>query len=113
MIIPTLWVWVQSAPESDLHGQPVLVGGRKLRVSPVKLQFASAHTTVRTDSSASHGRAYEEVATVILLALPGHGVADGDVITLLGRKVVVSEIRTRVTTAGVHDHDELHCSAWK
>lgn len=114
MILPTLWITCQAVGGNDLYGQPLMKKGRRVCVAPVKLQFGSAHTTVRTDSSGSHGHAQEYVATVVLLSKPDCGIATGDILTILSNnRVVVVEIRERFTPAGKLDHREIHCDAWK
>lgn len=113
MIFPTLWIGCQTPLGSDVHGQPLLGQLKRERVAPVKLIFDSAHTTVRTDSSGSHGHAYEVTANVVLLALPSSIIAIGDILTVLGNSVQVIERHPRYRVDGVLDHLRIGCTAWK
>ena len=113
MIIPTLKISRQSTAETDLYGQPVLGPMVSEMVAPIKLIFKSAHTTVRSDSAASKGHAYEEVDNVIFLALPRSTVAVNDVVTVLGHKVRVDQTHPRFRVGGTLDHLEVHCVGWK
>ena len=113
MIFPTLRIERRGIQGSDLHGQPVLGLPTFEMVAPVKLQFGAQHTTVRTDSSASHGQAYEGTANIVVLARPASKIATDDVLTILGRKVKVSETHNRYTVTGVLDHIEVRCIMWK
>lgn len=113
MIFPTLRIERRSIQGSDLHGQPLMGPPTFEMVAPVKLQFAAQHSTVRTDSSASHGQAYEETANIVILARPITKIATDDVLTILGRKVKVSETHNRYTVTGILDHVQVHCVMWK
>jgi hypothetical protein len=113
MIIPTLSITRQATSGTDVYGQPVLGQVYKERVAPVKLIFKTAHTTVRTDSAASKGRAYEEIDNVIFLSLPTSQIAINDVVTVLGHKVRVDSVHPRIRVNGTLDHIEVHCVGWK
>lgn len=113
MIFPTLWIERRSQLGDDTYGQPILSPVIRERVAPVRLIFSAAHTTVRTDSGASHGHAYENTANVVLLALRNTGIALGDILTVHGHKVRVIETQLRYRPNGVVDHVEISCTAWK
>lgn len=113
MILPTLWVEYQSVQEADIYGQPILSVKKRAKVAPVKLNFQSVHTTVRTDSAGSHGHAYEETADVVLLFLPSSDIALDNIITVLENKVTVVGLHPRYTVTGILDHLEVRCTAWK
>jgi hypothetical protein len=109
MILPTLWVEVFDRKSADRYGQAKVARPVRVRVAPVKLIFSDDRTTVRTDSSASHGAARETVANVVVLANPRSPINKGDQLQILGRRVLVTAVHTRFTVLGVHDHDEFHC----
>lgn len=113
MIIPTLRILRQTTQATDVHGQPVLTVGAWELVAPVKLIFSSQHTTVRTDSSGSHGSALEDVSNVVLLALPTSKVKIDDILTILDNKVTVTQTHRRYGVTGALDHIEIHCAIWK
>lgn len=112
MILPTLMVEVQQQGDTDLYGQPVLSAPTRERVSPVKLNFTTQHTTVRTDSAATHGQAYEQVADVVILALPDTKIEINSIVTVMGRKVRADSKMARHTVRGALDHYQIHCVAW-
>lgn len=113
MIIPTLVVMRQPPVATDLHGQPITGAVTREMVTPVKLAFADQHTTVRTDSAASHGHGYEITSNVVILALPKTKIAIRDILTIYGNKVVVTKVHPRFQVNGKLDHVEVHCSVWK
>ena len=112
MIIPTLRIIHQKKLSTDVYGQPILGVMSWEMVCPVKLEFTSAHTTVRTDSSASHGHAYENTANVVILARKVSKIAIGDALTILGNKVVVMTTHQRYRATGEFDHIEVGCEIW-
>lgn len=113
MIYPTLRIEVHRMAGTDRNGQPLLVRQRDQMVAPVRLNFTSQHTTVRTDSSGTHGQAYEETADVTVLALPNSGIEIDDVLVVMGHKVRVSTKHPRFQVNGTLDHLQLKCVAWK
>ena len=117
MIIPTLTVVVLDRTAHDRFGQPTLTPAGREKVAVVKLIFTDQQTTVRTDSSASHGQARETVADVVLLAVPRTTIKHGDALEiaegpLRGKRVVVSIVHPRYDVLGRLDHIELACEAW-
>lgn len=112
MIVPTLWVDLFDRKASDRYGQPKVTSVGRVRVAPVKLMFSDDKTTVRTDSSGSHGSARELIADVVFLALPRVPIEKGDVVGINGHKVEVIGVHPRYTVTGQHDHNEFHCDAW-
>lgn len=113
MIIPTLRIMRQALTGSDVHGQPILGVISWEMVAPVKILFGSQHTTVRTDSSASHGNAYENVADVVILAKADSKIAIQDILTIYGNRVKVIKLHPRYRVTGGLNHVEIHCEAWK
>jgi hypothetical protein len=113
MIKPTLRVQRLNYGGSDIYGQPILLAPTYEMVAPVRLQFDIQHTTVRTDSAATHGHAMEETANVILLALPKSSIKPNDVLIVLENKVKVIRMIKRHRVSGALDHVEIHCTAWK
>ena len=112
MIIPTLWVDHFAAAGSDIYGQPRLTSLGREKVAPIKLQFDAQHSTVRTDSGASHGHASEMTANVVLLAVPATRIVVDSVLVVTGNKVKVTHRETRYRVTGEIDHYELRCVAW-
>ncbi|MCY1200485.1 hypothetical protein D3C71_1681980 [compost metagenome] len=112
MIYPTLWVELLDSTAHDRFGQPMLVSKGRFKVCPVKLIFGEDRTTVRTDSSGSHGSAQETVSDVVVLARPAQKLDTGDVLQILGNRVVIREIHPRYTVLGRHDHNEVRCEGW-
>lgn len=113
MIYPTLWIFVQSAAGRDKHGQPLLSSRVRHKVSPVKLIFSDQHTTVRTDSSGTHGSAIEKTSNVVLLAKPGSGIKINDIVVIGPHSVKVIGVHDRYDAQGKWAHSELHCDTWK
>lgn len=112
MIIPTLWIERRVVSGNDIHGQPKIGTPTREKVCPVKLIFDAQHTTVRTDSSASNGHAYEMTANIVLLATVRSKIEIDDILTVLGKKVVVAQKHPRYRAGGQLDHFEIRCTAW-
>lgn len=112
MITPTIWIQRQQLIRADIHGQPVLGLPTREKIAPVKLEFGEAHTTVRTDSSATVGHATEPTATVVILALPTSKIAVGDILTILSNRVKVFEVHQRYMVTGKLDHIQVGCISW-
>jgi hypothetical protein len=113
MITPTLLVQVWKGSKTrSVYGETTLVRAADEKVAPVRLDFDIQHTTVRTDSSSSHGHAEEMTAAVTILARPQTKIAFGDMLVIQGRKVRVLQMHTRYTTYGQPDHVEIRCTAW-
>lgn len=112
MIFPTLWVTLYDRKSTDRFGQPKLTRTGRVLVAPVKLAIGQEKTTVRTDSSGSHGSARETTADVVVLARTSVRIDMGDVLEINGHKVLVVGIHPRYTVTGQHDHNEFHCDAW-
>lgn len=112
MIFPTLNVEVHRSGGTDLYGQAVLTRLADERCAPVRLLFSQQHTTVRTDSAASHGSAMESQATCVLLLLPTTNARIEDMLVVMGHKLRVVERHQRFTPTGLLDHVQIKLLAW-
>lgn len=109
---PTLTVSLLKKTGTNVNSEPIFAPARALRVAPVKLLFTDQHTSVRTDSSGTHGHGGEVAANVILLAPASAVLGTNDVIELLGQRVTISALHLRFTASGRPDHIEVHCTQW-
>lgn len=112
MIIPTLKIEHHKVDGFDLHGQAKLRRLPDVMVCPVRLVFDQQHTTVRTDSAASHGAAMEMTATCVLLAKPKTTIRIEDMLVVMGNKIRVIEKHPRYTVTGHLDHWQIKATAW-
>lgn len=113
MIFPTLKISRFPFIGTDIHGQPMFGKAIFEMVSPVRLSLSSQHTTVRTDSSASHGNAYESVADVIFMAKPMSVIQIGDRLEVAGQLLrVIKRVICRLPNGRV-DNLEFHCEVWR
>jgi CxxC motif-containing protein len=112
MIWPTLLVEILDRGKHNRYGEPELTSKGKIKVAPVKLQFTDETTTVRTDSSGTHGSARETTADVVVLVPVTAPIEQGDVLVVLGRQVLVAGVHPRFTVTGKHDHNQVSCTAW-
>ena len=112
MIIPTLKIEHHKRVGADVYGQAKVERQRDQMVCPVRLSFGQQHSTVRTDSAASHGGAMEMVPTCIVLVKPNADVGVDDMLVVLGNKVRVMEVHPRYTVRGKLDHKQVLCTAW-
>ncbi len=109
MILATMKTQLLVADGFDLHGQRRFKPGKTLKVAPVKVEIRSQHTTVRTDSSGTHGAAGEQTADVVVLASPKTRVTLDDVLVVHGNRLRIEVIKPRFDAGGRHDHNEIHC----
>lgn len=113
MIIPTLAIKVRYPVGRDLYGQPKFSPWEHDKCSPVRLDFEQMNSTVRTDSGATHGHAYEDAHVVVILVRANSKAAKMDaVLEILGNQVRVKRIHPRYTAAGKLDHYQLECGSW-
>lgn len=101
---------IHSVSGFDQFGQPKDIDTVKELVAVVKFNITAQHSTVRTDSSATHGRAQEERADVVLLFSPKTITKIGDRITMLGHDLRVSGMFPRFTVGGKLDHYQVEAS---
>lgn len=97
--------------ETDEYGQRQFGAVKNTRCAIVTLKAKSEKTSVRTDSSASGGRAEEKQGESRLLFRPGI-VKLGDRVTVVGMALRVLSVFPRHDVNGRHDHDEVDCEAW-
>lgn len=111
MIIPTLKLQLLRKSGTDGYGQPTFENVGTEMVAPVRSNFGSTHTTVRTDSAGSKGHAQEDKADVVFLAVPWSKVAIGDKVIYLGNMLKVDFVHPRFDVTGRLDHKQVTCSA--
>lgn len=108
MFIPNTTCRLYSRTDTqDLYGQysfaaPVTVG-----CSVVQMDLVVKKTSVRADSSASRGRAEEEIGLVRLLFPTSTSVKEGDVCEVDGYAIEVIRIFPRRNTVGQLDHYQV------
>lgn len=113
MIFPNLRIQVWKLTGTDIYGQPRFFRMPDERCAPVKMQFRAQHTSVRTDSAATHGQAMEGTATVVFLVNPTSKIDITSKIVVNAHTLRVMEIRERHDSFGTRlDHYEVHCDVW-
>lgn len=102
-------VYVRRQGGFDLYGQAVFGPRIPTMCAVVKLVKSSQHTTVRTDSGGTHGRADEFVADAKILLPPGTQIDIGDRIDMADGFVSIEakSIQPRYTALGRLDHLEI------
>jgi hypothetical protein len=78
----------------------------------VKLEVGVVKTSVRVDSSASRGNAWEGEAVARLLFLPNVEMTRGDRIEIHGYKLMVQSMFPRLHVSGAVDHWQVDCVSW-
>lgn len=112
MIFPTLRVQVWKLTGSDVYGQPRFFRLKDELASPVRMDFTTQHTTIRTDSGGSHGQAQENVATVVILVRPNTAIKADSKLVIGEHTLRVIRITERYAANGPLDHYEIHCEQW-
>lgn len=88
----------------DRFGQPKAGAVISELVAVVKFSVGVIKSSVRTDSSATHGRAVERVFDVVLLFSKDSSVAIGDQLFIQGETMNVTGRHPRFSTRGALDH---------
>jgi len=94
----------------DLFGGEILGQRKNEKCGIVRLYTDSQFTTVRVDSGASRGAAYEKQGGAKLLLSPNTIAEVGDLIIPDGRtRYRIAMIQPRYATSGKLDHMEIEC----
>lgn len=112
MIIPTVKLELLRKSGTDGYGQAKFMAMGVELVAPVRSNFGSTNTTVRTDSAGTKGHAQEEKADVVFLATPWSKVALGDKVLYMGHSLKVDFVHPRYDVSGKLDHKQVTCIAW-
>lgn len=97
---------------SDLYGQPKPGVWVSEPCSVVRLTVSNQPTSVRTDSSASHGAALEAQATSTILLTVGTKANRDDVVEVAGVKLRLMGMEPRFDAAGVLNHYQATLTIW-
>jgi hypothetical protein len=111
-MIPTLTIQLYLTTGTDLYGQALLERQNDEKVAPIKLVFGQAHSSVRTDSSGSHGSAMEAVSSSSFLAVAKTKIEIECKVMLMGNPVRVIEKDPRFSVGGRLDHWHIKTIAW-
>jgi hypothetical protein len=95
------------------HSEPTYGPDRSVKCRVVRFKSASLKSTVRADSSATRGRAQEEIFETIILFHPSTNIAKDDKVTIFGQVMRVVSIEIRLTTSGKVDHYEVGLNVWE
>ena len=96
----------------DIYGQDQYSDPEDSFCGVVKLDIISEKTTVRTDSSASRGRAHEIEADARLLFESHIELDRNDRVDVMGHSLRVVAIFPRLDVHGDHDHNQVDLMAW-
>lgn len=98
--------------EFDVYGKPVESQGRKSKCSVVRISSAKKETSIRSDASASRGRADEQVFGSILLMLPKEEIQIDNKVEVNGFTLKVVSVMPRYNVAGRLEHQEIGLEVW-
>lgn len=105
MFRPNTYCYVyQRSDEQDAYAQFTYSQPIKTPCSVTQMDLKVAKTSVRADSSASRGRAEEEIGMARLLFLPNAVLREGDIVTIDGNALEVMRIFQRHDVNGKVDH---------
>lgn len=107
IFFPNLDATLQRKSGFDIYGQPVWGPAVPIRIAVIRFAFSAQKTSVRADSSASHGRSEEDVANTIVLTRPEVTVAHGDRMVVEGIAHEVVGFFPRRDLQGVLRHHEV------
>ena len=92
----------------DMYGQPQWSAPVAIRIGVVRLSAGMQKTSVRADSSASRGRAEEDVADGVVLITPDVQIGNGDRLVIEGTSYEVISVFPRRDIPGVLRHFEVN-----
>ena len=105
MFTPNMQASLRTMLSRNLDGEEVYAEAVPMALSIVNLLSASQKTSVRTDSSATHGQADEMASNgKILTQMP---VNVDDLIAVAGGTFRVRGVHPRYTVFGIFDHYEV------
>lgn len=113
MFIPKQKCSIRKIQGRDRYGQESLGSPASAPCSVVKLGNLVEKTSVRADSSASRGAAKEEQAYAVLLIHKKASVDNGDVISINGTEIQVTNVMPRFNVQGAIDHYQIEAKAWQ
>ena len=112
MIRPNIRCTVSKDNGFNVHGQAQYGEPINAKCSVVRYKAINQKTSVRTDSSASRGRADEDVYDAVLLFSPKTNINKNDVVEIFGEKLKVNNVERRFSALGVLDHLEVSLNRW-
>lgn len=98
--------------QTDVYGQVEFGAPVLAKCDVVKLTTGKEKTSVRTDASASGGRAHETLVDATLLLSKRFAVKIGDRIDVSGISVEVINVRKQFGVTGQHEHNEIEANVW-
>lgn len=105
MFIPnTRGYWQKKAAKRSIMGKEMFSAPRLLPLSIVTLKDGVMPTSVRADSSASHGAAEQMEAAAVFLVPPLFALAIGDVVRIGATLIEVTGLQRRNDIFGKLDH---------
>lgn len=107
MFKPNLPCTLRRKTGTDQYGQPTFGAPIPERCSIVRLKTVMDRTTVRADSSATRGHAYEWVSQSRFLLRPSTLAQEGDRLTVNGAAVRIVSMFPRHDVNGRLDHYEV------
>lgn len=113
MLRPNVKCEISRQSGFDAKGYPVYTSPVASKCSVVKMVVTSVKTSVRADSSASRGRAQEDVSDYILLFPANVEIDIGDRVNVMGRTLRAESVQTRFTITGRIDHYEVGLNEWE
>lgn len=112
MIKPNVSCVIVKKGGTDTFGRAIEGARKKAKCNVVKFIVSSVKSTVRADSSASRGRAQEEINEIVLLFPATSDIKHGDIVEILNERLVVQGIHTRFDVTGKLDHYEVALTVW-
>lgn len=109
---PTVPCTVRPSVGVDMYGKELLGEAFPAKCAIVRLVDASERTSVRTDSSASRGRAREIQSDARLLFPPGSTVKIDDQVELLGSTLKITSVFPRYDVQGRFHHYQVDGMIW-
>lgn len=113
MFRPNLTCSIEQKSGYDIYGIAIHGEVKTEHCALVRNLVSSVKTSVRTDSSASHGNAQEIQADVLVLVYPKTTATIGAVIGIGDERFMVKSKQGRYSIAGRLDHYEMGCVFWE
>lgn len=112
MLRPNVPCEISKTNNFDINGTPQFKPAVKTKCKVVRFKSSDVKTSVRADSSASRGRAQEEVYDTLILLPKTADISLGDRMQLYGEAFKVVYVEKRLNVFSKVDHYEVALNQW-
>lgn len=109
---PTVNCRIYASRKFDMYGKPVPDYGTVSKCDIVRLSKVKKETSIRSDASASRGRADEQLYDAVLLMKPQTVIEIDNKVEINGFELKVKKVVPRYNIFGRLEHQEVSLEIW-